>query len=127
MVIKYKRQLNMNKFDTLYNKIITEWNLFSKNKTQLKMYYDEADELMSRKDQIEKYIDYSDTNWTWNDSLSEYENILNLYNELQKDPANSSRISFLTNLLTDEETSKLKEFYLTKRENELINRLESNI
>lgn len=117
----------MKKFDTLYNKIITEWNLFSKNKTQLKTYWDEADELMSRKDQIEKYIDYSDTNWIWNDSLSEYENLLNLYNELQNDPANSSRISFLTNLLTDEEASKLKEFYLTKRENELINRLESNI
>ena len=49
----------MKKFNEIYNKIISEWNLFSKDKTQLKMYWDEADELMSRKDQIEKYIDYS--------------------------------------------------------------------
>ena len=46
----------MKKFDTLYNKIITEWNLFSKDKTQLKIYWDEADELLSKRELIEKYV-----------------------------------------------------------------------
>jgi hypothetical protein len=41
----------MNRIDKLneaYNMIIAEWN-FSKNKTKLKCFWDEADELLSKK------------------------------------------------------------------------------
>ncbi len=59
-----KKQQKMNKFNEIYNTIITEWN-FSKDKTKLKCFWDEADKLLSPMELIEKYIDYSDTDWKY--------------------------------------------------------------
>ena len=98
-----------NKFNKLYNKIITEMNMFSQNKTKLKCSYNEADDFSSPSDLIEKYIDYSDTNWIWDKSKTKFENILNLLNELKNDPPYSDRVVFIMDLLTDKEQAKLQE------------------
>ena len=112
----------MNKFNEIYNTIITEWN-FSKDKTKLKCFWDEADELLSPMELIEKYIDYSDTDWKYDKSLSKFENILNLYEKLENDPPYSSRVNFIVDLLSDNEKTKLQEIYNQKQENKLINQL----
>ena len=115
----------MNKFSEVYNTIITEWN-FSKDKTKLKCLWDEADELLSKEELIEKYVDYSDTDWKWNKILSDDENIIFLYDKLINDPPNSRRVNFIVELLSDKGHMELQEKYNSKQENKLIlNQLKS--
>lgn len=115
----------MNKFSEVYNTIITEWN-FSKDKTKLKCFWDEADELLSKEELIEKYVDYSDTDWKWNKILSDDENIIFLYDKLINDPPNSRRVNFIVELLSDKGHMELQEKYNSKQENKLIlNQLKS--
>lgn len=115
----------MNKFNEIYYKIISEWN-FSKDKTKLKCFWDEADELLSKRELIEKYVDYSDTNWEWNETSSDDENLINLYDALINDKPNSIRVNFIVELLSDKGRTKLQEKYNSKQENEFIaNQLKS--
>jgi hypothetical protein len=112
----------MNRIDKLneaYNMIIAEWN-FSKNKTKLKCFWDEADELLSKKELIEKYVDYSDTNWEWNETSSDDENLINLYDALIDDAPNSVRVNFIVELLSDKGHMELQEKYNSKQEDEFI-------
>lgn len=112
----------MNRIDKLneaYNMIIAEWN-FSKNKTKLKCFWDEADELLSKRELIEKYVDYSDTDWKWDPILSDDENIISLYDKLIDDPPNTSRRNFICDLLSDKGHMKLQEKYNSKQEDEFI-------
>lgn len=117
----------MNKFDQVYNKIISEWKIFSNDKTKLKSPWDESDELLSVQERIEKYVDSSDTNWKWDDSLSKFENILKLYEELENDPPYSHRVVFIVDLLSSNERTKLQEIYNDKQETNMINKLEQKI
>jgi len=94
--------------------------IFAKNKTKLKQYWDESDESLSTKDKIEKYIDYSDTKWTYDINKSKFENILNLYLQLMSDPAHSSRVDFIINLLSNKERAKLQEIFNKLQEDRLI-------
>lgn len=112
----------MNKFDKVYNRIISEWKLFNKNKdkTKLKYRWDESDELLSKEELIEKYVDHSDTDWKWDHILTDDENIIILYEKLINDPPNSDRVSFISSLLSDEGHQNLQEIYNSKREEELI-------
>ena len=110
----------MNKFNELYNKIISEWN-FSNNKTNLKCFWNESDELLSIKELIEKFVDYSDTDWEWCDNISNDQNIISLYDKLINDPPNSRRVNFILNLLSDEGHHALQEKYNSKQEDKLIN------
>lgn len=112
----------MNKFNEVYNTIISEWN-FSKNKTKLKCFWDEADELLSKEDLIKKYVDYSDTDWKWDSTLSDDENIIFLYDKLINDPPNSRRVNFIIELLSDKGHKILQEKYNSKQENKLISDL----
>lgn len=112
----------MNKFDQIYNKIISEWN-FSKDKTKLKCFWDESDEVLSKRELIEKYVDYSSTDWKWDPILSDDENIIFLYDKLIDDPPNSRRVNFIVELLSDEGHMKLQEKYNSKQENKLISDL----
>lgn len=112
----------MNRIDKLneaYNMIISEWN-FSKNKTKLKCFWDEADELLSKEELIEKYVDYSDTDWKWDYNGSNDDNIIFLYEKLINDPPNSDRVNFILSLLSDEGHRNLQEIYNSKQENEFI-------
>lgn len=102
--------------------IISEWN-FSKDKTKLKCFWDEADELLSKRELIEKYVDYSDTNWEWNETSSDDENLINLYDALINDKPNSIRVNFIVELLSDKGHKILQEKYNSKQENKLINDL----
>jgi hypothetical protein len=111
----------MNKFNEIYNMIISEWN-FSKDKTKLKCFWDEADELLSKRELIEKYVDYSDTNWEWNETSSDDDNIIILYEKLINDRPNSDRVNFILSLLSDEGHQNLQEIYNSKQEDELINK-----
>jgi hypothetical protein len=112
----------MNKFNEVYNKIISKWN-FSKDKTKLKCFWDEADELLSKRELIEKYVDYSDTNWEWIETSSDDENLINLYNALINDQPNSDRVNFIVELLSDKGHMDLQEKYNSKQENKLISDL----
>jgi hypothetical protein len=112
----------MNRIDKLneaYNMIISEWN-FSKDKTKLKCFWDEADELLSKRELIEKYVDYSDTNWEWNETSSDDENLINLYDALIDDAPNSVRVNFIVELLSDKGHMELQEKYNSKQEDEFI-------
>lgn len=109
----------MNKFNEIYYKIISEWN-FSKDKTKLKCFWDEADELLSKRELIEKYVDYSDTNWEWNETSSDDENLINLYDALIDDAPNSVRVNFIVELLSDKGHMELQEKYNSKQEDEFI-------
>jgi hypothetical protein len=111
----------MNKFNEIYNMIISEWN-FSKDKTKLKCFWDEADELLSKRELIEKYVDYSDTNWEWNETSSDDDNIIILYEKLINDRPNSDRVNFILSLLSDEGHQNLQEIYNSKQEDELIDK-----
>lgn len=110
----------MNFFNEAYNEIISEWNLLNKDKTKLKCRWDEADELLSKEELIEKYIDYSDTDWEWDNHGSNDDNIIFLYEKLINDPPNSDRVNFILSLLSDEGHQNLQEIYNSKQENNLI-------
>ena len=112
----------MNKFDEVYNKIISEWNLLNKDKTKLKCRWDEADELLSKEELIEKYVDHSDTDWEWNDQLTDDDNVIILYDKLINDVPNSDRVNFILSLLSDEGHMELQEKYNSKQEDELIDK-----
>jgi hypothetical protein len=112
----------MNKFNEIYNKIISEWNLLNKDKTKLKYRWDEADELLSKEELIEKYVDYSDTDWKWDYNGSNDDNIIFLYEKLINDRPNSDRVNFILSLLSDEGHMELQEKYNSKREDELIDK-----
>ena len=116
----------MNKFNEIYNKLITEWNLSITDKTKLKRPYDESDEYIPSINLIEKYIDYSDTDWKWDESKTKFENILNLLNELKNDPPYSNRVSFILSLLTDEEQAKLQEIHINELYDKKLNELSDN-
>ena len=117
----------MNKFNKAYLNIISQWNFtFSKNdKTKLKQTYiddpsiqvvvnpetkKEQIKKLSVKQMIEKFIDYSDTDWEWNQNLSNVENVINLYRFIKNDPERSSRRSFLYyDCLTNQQQQQLQQ------------------
>lgn len=117
----------MNKFNKAYLKIISQWNFtFSKNdKTKLKQTYIDDPSIqvvvnpetkkkqikkLSVKQMIEKFIDYSDTDWKWDQNLSNAENVINLYRLIKNDPGSSSRRSFLYyDCLTDQQQQQLQQ------------------
>lgn len=128
----------MNKFNKTYLKIISQWNFtFSKNdKTKLKQTYLDDPSIqvvvnpetkkkqikkLSVKQMIEKFINYSDTGWEWNQNLSNAENVINLYHLIKNDPDDSSRRSFLCyNCLTDQQLQQLKQAMLRDAQNKQV-------
>ena len=128
----------MNKFNKAYLNIISQWNFtFSKdNKTKLKQTYLDDPSIqvvvnpetkkkqikkLSVKQMIEKFINYSDTGWEWNQNLSNAENVINLYHLIKNDPDDSSRRSFLCyNCLTDQQLQQLKQAMLRDAQNKQV-------
>lgn len=90
-------------------------------KTKLKCSYNESDEFNYPSYLIEKYIDYSDTNWIWDESKTKFENILKLLNELKNDPPYSDRVVFIIDLLTDEEQVNLQALRNEEMYDKMIN------
>ena len=86
-------------------------------------FWDEADVLLSKRELIEKYVDHSDTNWEWNETLSDDGNLITLYDALFNDPPNNIRVNFIVELLSDKGRMELQEKYNSKQENELIDKL----
>lgn len=128
----------MNKFNKAYLNIISQWNFtFSKDdKTKLKQTYLDDPSIqvvvnpetkkkqikkLSVKQMIEKFIDYSDTDWKWDQNLSNAENVINLYRLIKNDPDGSSRRSFLYyDCLTDQQQQQLQQAMLRDAQNKQV-------